>query len=93
MRIAAFAAASMLVMVPVAHGQTDTGGAGGAGGSSASPPAGAPGAVPYSDQGAGDTSGRPVGAPASTQLDPNNCGTPDEPKPCAPGAHRGHRAR
>ena len=93
MRIAALAAVSMLVIAPVAHGQTDAGSPGGAGGYGASPPAGGPGAMSYSDQGAGDMSGRAVGAPASTQPDPNNCGTPDEPKPCAPSAHRARRAR
>ena len=93
MRIAVFAAASMLVIAPVAYGQTDVGGSGGAGGYSASPPAAAPGAMSYSDQGTGDMGGRPVGAPVSTQPDPSNCGTPEEPKPCAPSAHRARRAR
>jgi hypothetical protein len=83
MRIAVFTAASMLAMAPVAYGQTDTGSAGGAGPYSASPPGSASGTTSYSDQG-----DRPVGAPASTQPDPNNCGTPDEPKPCGSRAHR-----
>jgi hypothetical protein len=30
----------------------------------------------------------PVGAPASTQLNPENCGTPDEPKSCPPMPRR-----
>jgi hypothetical protein len=30
----------------------------------------------------------PVGAPASTQLSPDNCGTPDEPKSCPPMPRR-----
>ena len=88
MRIAVFAAASMLAMASVAYGQTDTGSSGGASTYSTSPPASTPGAMSYSDQG-----DRPVGAPASTQPDPNNCGTPDEPKPCGPRAHRAYRAR
>jgi hypothetical protein len=87
MRITVLAAASMLTMVPVAYGQMAPGS------SDASPPASSPGGMSYSDQGASDMSGRPVGAPTSTRPDPNNCGTPDEPKPCAPRAHRAYRAQ
>jgi len=87
MRIAIFAAVSMLAVAPVAYGQMAPGSSGDAGTYSASPPASSPGGMSSSDQG-----GRPVGAPASTQPDPNNCGTPDEPKPCG-RAHRTHRAQ
>lgn len=39
---------------------------------------------PSATDGADATSGKAVGQPASDQPDPDNCGTPDEPKPCPP---------
>ena len=42
-----------------------------------------PGAMTYNGPASSDTVA-PTGAPVRTQLDPDNCGTPDEPKACPP---------
>ena len=46
-----------------------------------------PGAMTYNGPASPDTVA-PTGAPARTQLDPDNCGTPDEPKACPPMPRR-----
>jgi hypothetical protein len=89
MRAFIFAAASVLAISPVAYAQygnpniyttpapprTNS-----------VPPTGTPGSTVPNSTSANDMA--PVGAPANTRLDPNNCGTPDEPKACPPMRRR-----
>jgi hypothetical protein len=91
MRAVIFAAASVLALSPVAYAQygnpdiykTPPPAAAPAPPPTYNvPPTGTPGSTVPRSAVPSDTA--PVGAPANTRLDPNNCGTPDEPKACPP---------
>lgn len=94
MRLIPLTAACVLAVIPAVHAQTTpanppaTGPGTGTMAPSATPSAPANTMPNATSSGASSDTAPMVGAPTNTQLNPDNCGTPDEPKACPPMPRR-----